>query len=183
MLGELVLCHPFYAPLFMLAAGLVLAFHGRKTVPLALGLCALALGYLYGGLFLASVSSDPAVLRWAPVIIALLFTVLVLFLYRIAFFFAGLLIGFFLASFLLPEASAIIIGLAALGTGAIVYVSRNFVFSVLTAVLGAALAATGAVNLSAWAGVYAGPAAYWSLLAAIAMFGSIYQLKRGGKRA
>ncbi len=181
MLGELVLCHPLYAPIFMLITGLILAFHGRKTIPLAIGLCAMALGYLYGGLFLASVSSDPVLLRWAPFAIAVLFTVLVLFLYRLAFFFAGVLIGLFLAGFLLPEASWMIIGLAALGTGAIVYVSRNFVFSVLTAVLGGALTATGAVNLSAWAGVYAGPIAYWFLFAAISLFGVFYQLKHGGK--
>ncbi len=181
MLGELVLCHPLYAPLAMLPAGLVLAFHGRKIVPFALGLCALVLGFLYGGLLLSAISSDPVVIRWAPLLTAVLFTLLVLFLYRVAFFFAGLLIGFFLAGFLLPDASTIVAGLVALATGAIVYVSRNFVFSVLTAVLGGALAATGAVNLSAWAGVYAGPAAYWSVFGAVVLFGAVYQLKHGGK--
>ncbi len=88
MLGELVLCHPLYAPIFMLITGLILAFHGRKTIPLAIGLCAMALGYLYGGLFLASVSSDPVLLRWAPCHSRALHGAGAV-LYRLAFFFAG----------------------------------------------------------------------------------------------
>lgn len=73
-------------------------------------------------------------------------------------------------------------GVVALVSGALVYVSRNFVFSVLTSIAGAGLAATGAVNLIAWINVACGVTAYWVIMAVIAVSGFIYQRKRNKRR-
>ncbi len=178
MIGELVMYHTFAVPAFMLAAGIALAFFGNRLVPFALVICALILGFLHGGSFLLLFTVNPDVLRFGPVILSVLLAVLVSFLYRMAFFLAGLFIGFFASSALFPDLSVVFAGGLALIAGALVYVARNFVFSVLTALMGAGLTATGAVNLLAWVNVSAGVAVYWLIVMIIFIAGAIYQLNR-----
>lgn len=181
MLGELVVYHPLVAPGLMLVFGLLLAFYGRKLVALALVLASLSLGYLYGGGMVASFTENPLLLQWGPLVVAIILCVIVLLLYRLAFFAAGFFLGLFLAAIFLPEASTLVSVGISLGTGALVYFFRNFVFSVLTALLGASLSATGSVNLLAWTGVSAGVYAYWLIAAGIGLIGLIFQLKSGRK--
>ena len=181
MLGELVIYHPLLAPGLMLVCGLLLAFAGRRLVILALVFSALAAGFLYGGGIMASFTEDPGLIKWGPVAISILLSVIVLILYRFAFFAAGFFLGFFLTGILLPNASILAAVAISLGTGALVYFFRNFVFSVLTALLGASLTATGSVNLMAWAGVFAGVYVYWLIAIVICFAGLIYQLKKKRK--
>jgi len=182
MLGQLVIYDPFAASLVMLLLGAALAFFGNRLVPLALGLCSLVIGFLHGGQLIASFTDNPHLIQWGPVAVAVLLTVAVLFLYHVAFFVAGLFIGYFALQVLLPDQSIILYGAGALLAGAIVYVSRNFVFSVLTGLMGAALFATGAVNLLAWAGVFAGRTVFWVIASAVALWGIVVQTKRGRKK-
>jgi len=181
MLGELVVYQPLLAPGLMLVCGLLLAFAGRRLVILALVLSALASGFLYGGGIMASFTEDPGLLKWGPVAISILLAVIVLILYRFAFFAAGFFLGFFLAEIFLPGTSVLAAVGISLGTGALVYFFRNFVFSVLTALLGASLTATGSVNLLAWTGVFAGVYIYWLIAIAVGFTGLVYQLKKGRK--
>lgn len=179
MLGQLVIYDPFAAPLLMLLSGALLAFFGGRLIPLALGLSTLALGFIHGGPIIASFTDNPQIIQWGPVVLAVILTVIVLFLYRIAFFVAGLFIGFFAAQAFAPDQSYLVYGISALLAGVIVYISRNFVFAVLTALMGAGLLATGAVNLLAWAGVSAGTIVYFVVAAAAAITGTFYQMKHG----
>jgi hypothetical protein len=175
--------NPLAVPVVMLIAGLVLAFRGRKLVILALIIGALATGLLHGSSLLSSVTDNSSVLLYGPVALAILFAVLVSFLYRAAFFVAGVFIGYFILSLLFPNPSPAVSLPVAVLAGALVYISRNFVFSVLTSIMGAGLAATGSVNLIAWAGVSAGVTAYMVILAVTAISGILYQTtgKRGRK--
>jgi len=182
MLGELVLFHPLLVPIFFTVAGFALAFRGRKLVPLALGLAALVIGYLYGSSALAALGVSPDVLKWGPPVIAVFFLVVAMFLYRVAFFLAGALLGFFAAKIFFPFSPVLILIAVTVFTGALVYFFRNFVFSVLTALLGASLAASGTVNLLAWAGIAAGTAAYWGIALFAASFGLANQLRTERKR-
>lgn len=182
MLGELVLFHPLLVPIFLVAAGLALAFNGRRLVPLALGLAALGIGYFYGSSALAALGAGPGILKWGPPVIALLFLVIAIFLYRAAFFLAGALLGFFAAKIFFPFCSVPLLIAVTVGAGALVYFFRNFVFSVLTALLGASLASSGTVNLLAWAGIAAGTTAYWGIALLVASFGLANQLRAERKR-
>ncbi|MCK5786029.1 MAG: hypothetical protein KAH54_05680 [Candidatus Sabulitectum sp.] len=166
----------------MVASGVALAFFGRRLVPFALVLSALVIGFLHGGSLLLKLTENPGVLRFGPVVLSILLAVLVSFLYKTAFFVAGLLIGFFASSALFPELPLLYAGVIAIIAGALVYVSRNFVFSVLTSIMGAGLTAAGAVNLLAWLNVSAGVTAYWTILAVITTAGLLFQNKRPGER-
>lgn len=181
MLGEIVVYHPLAVPLIMLVCGLLLAFHGRKLIPLALVLAAMVLGFMHGGVVISRFTDDPQIIQWGPVAIGILLALLAVFLYRLAFFVAGILLGLFLAGILLPGGGLLWTLLIALVTGALVYLARNFVFSVLTAILGGALTASGAVNLLAWTGLSASVVVYWLILGLTTLFGLISQLKRGRK--
>jgi hypothetical protein len=182
MLGELVIYDPFTAPFLMLLFGVVLAFFGSRLVPLALALSALVIGFFHGGSIIASFTDNALIIQWGPVAVAVLLTVIVLFVYRAAFFVAGLFIGFFAMQAFFPDRSFFIYGAAALLAGVIAYISRNFVFSVLTALMGAGLLATGAVSLLAWAGVSAGSTLYFIIAAAVAISGTFYQMRNGRKK-
>lgn len=181
MLGDLVTYHPLIAPSLMLVCGLLLAFAGRRLVPLALVVSALAAGFLYGGGIISRFTDDPELLRYGPWVLALVFSAAVLVLYRLAFFAAGFFLGLFAAGIFLPESSTIAAVGIAVGSGALVYFFRNFVFSVLTALLGASLTATGSVNLLGWTGISAGVAVYWTIAVGIGLFGALHQLKKGRK--
>ena len=178
MLGQLVMFDLKVAPVLMVVCGLLLAFYGRKLVPLALALASIATGLLYGGSFIASFTDNPHAVQWGPFAVAVLLTVVVLIAYRLAFFAAGLVLGFFIAGVILPESTLLVVSVVSLGTGALVYFFRNFVFSVLTALLGASLTATGSVSLLAWVRVAAGTAVYWIIGAVIALCGLVFQLRR-----
>lgn len=167
--------HTLIVPAVLLAAGLVLCLFGRKIVPFALVLASVITALLYSGSLLSAITDNPDILRFGPVVVAVLLAVLVSFLYRAAFFVAGLFIGFFISSALFPDAYMLIKLASALLAGSLVYISRNFVFSVLTSVMGAGLAATGSVNLIAWAGVSAGVTVYWVVFAVTAVTGAVYQ--------
>jgi len=167
--------HALIIPAVLLAAGLTLCFFGRKVVPFALVLASVITALLYSGSLLSAATDNPVVLRFGPVVIAALLAVLVSFLYRITFFVAGLFIGFFICSALFPDAHLLPKLASALVAGSLVYVARNFVFSVLTSVMGAGLTATGSVNLIAWAGISAGVTAYWIIFAVTAVTGVLYQ--------
>jgi len=182
MIGELVMFHPFAVPAFLTVSGIILALWGSRIVPFALVLFALILGVVQGGSLLVNVTDNPDVLRFGPYVLAVLLAVAVSFIYRIAFFLAGLFIGYFLCSSFFPELSSVLVWVLALVAGALVYVSRNFVFSVLTSVTGAGLAATGIVNLIAWINVTCSVAIYWVIVAVIAISGVIYQTKRNKGR-
>jgi len=182
MIGQLVMYHPFAIPVLLLVSGIMLAFWGGRLVPFALVLFALILGVIQGGSVLINFTDNPDVLRFGPYVLAVLLAIAVSFLYRAAFFLAGLFIGYFLCSSFFPDLSMIFAGVVALVSGALVYVSRIFVFSVLTSVAGAGLAATGAVNLIAWINVACDVTAYWVIVAVIAVSGVIYQTKRNKGR-
>ncbi|MCK5133404.1 MAG: hypothetical protein KAR40_14780 [Candidatus Sabulitectum sp.] len=182
MIGELIMYHTLAVPVFFLTAGIALAFFGSRIIPFVLVLCALILGFLHGGSVLLLFTDKVEILRYGPVVLAVLFAVAVSFLYRVAFFLAGLFIGYFASSALFPELSVIIVGIITLVSGALVYVSRNFVFSVLTSVMGAGLAATGSVNLIAWMNVSAGITAYWAIVVFVFICGIVYQTKRNKGR-
>jgi hypothetical protein len=182
MLGALVLFHPLAVPGFMLFSGLLLCFWGRRLIPFAVGMCAFAVGFIHGGALISAVTESPSLQRWGPFAIALLAVVLAQFLYRLAVFAAGFLLGFFISASLFPENHVLLYLGAALLGGALVYLSRNFVFSVLTSVAGGVLAATGAVNLAAWLGVSAGTAVYWAVAAVLFAAGLAAQLKSERKR-
>lgn len=179
MIGELIMFHPLAVPAFFFLAGIALAFFGNRIVPFALVLSALIIGFLQGSTLIVQITDKIEILRYGPIVLAILLAVAVSFLYRIAFSLAGLFIGFFASSTLFPELSFVIAGLIALVSGALVYVSRNFVFSVLTSVMGAGLTATGAVNLAAWINVSAGVTIYWVIAAIITLAGLVYQNKKG----
>lgn len=182
MIGELIMYHTLLVPVFLLTAGIALAFWGSRIVPFALVLSALILGYLKGGSILQNFSANVEILKYGPFVLAILLAVVVSFLYRIAFFLAGFFIGYFVSSSLFPEFSTIIVWIISFVAGALVYVSRNFVFSVLTSVMGAGLTATGAVNLIAWIGVSASIPVYWAIVATVALGGLVYQNKRNKGR-
>jgi hypothetical protein len=167
--------HTLVVPAVLMTAGLALCFFGRRIVPFALVLASLITALLYSGSFLSAVTDNPGILRFGPAVVAVLLAVLVSFLYRIAFFVAGFFIGFFISSALFPDTHLFLRLASALIAGSLVYVSRNFVFSVLTSVMGAGLAATGSVNLIAWAGISAGVTAYWIIFAVTAVTGVLYQ--------
>jgi len=181
MLGELVLYDPLLASIAMLVCGLLIAFNGRRLITVALVLAALGVGFLYGAGIVSSFTADPVVLKWAPLIMAVVLAVVMLVLYKFAFFAAGFFLGFFLSGIILPGASWITSVGISLGAGALVYFFRNFVFSVLTALLGASLTATGSVNLLAWTGVYAGVYVYWTIAVVTGITGLVCQLRRGRK--
>jgi len=172
---------PLFAPVILFIAGIFLAFRGRRLIPLALVMCSLATGFLYGGGIISSFTDNPDIIRWGPVLAGVILAVLVNLLYKIAFFAAGALLGFFISGIFLPEAPLSVTAGISLVTGALVYFFRNFVFSVLTALLGASLTATGSVNLMAWAGVFAGVYVYWLIAIVICFAGLIYQLKKKRK--
>lgn len=178
MIGELIMYHTLAVPLFLLVAGIALTFWGNRIIPFAIILLALILGFLHGGSLLLKFTENPDILRFGPIVLAVVLAIIVSFLYRAAFFLAGLFIGYFACSALFPQLSPIIIWIVALVSGALVYVSRNFVFSVLTSVTGAGLSATGIVNLIAWVNVSAGITAYWVIVVIITVSGVIYQTKR-----
>ena len=182
MIGELVMYHPFAVPAFLALSGIILALWGSRIVPFALVLFALILGVVQGGSVLINFTDNPDVLKFGPYVLAVLLAVAVSFVYRVAFFLAGLFIGYFLCSSFFPNLSMIFAGVVALVSGALVYVSRNFVFSVLTSVTGGGLAATGIVNLVAWVGVTFGVTVYWAIVLVIAVSGVIYQTKRNKGR-
>lgn len=182
MLGGIVMYHTLFAPAVMLLCGLLLAFRGRWLVPFALVVVSLIMGFVYGGAAAASLTENPILIRWAPLLIAVLFSVLAVVLFRTAFFVSGIVLGFFLAGVFLPDLPVFFASIAALGTGALVYFFRNFVFSVLTALIGAALTAAGAVNLLAWVEVSAGTDVYWIITVLTACFGIFCQVKKGRKR-
>jgi hypothetical protein len=177
MYGELVMYHILIVPACMLVIGVLLSFYGSRLVPLALVICALFLGFLYGGSLLASFSSNSLLLRVGPVALAILFSVLVLLLYKAAFFAGAVLIGFLAAQVLLPNIS-LLFAIA----GALVYLRRNFVFSVLTSLMGASLAAAGIVNLLAWFKVTTGVTHYWLIFAIVATAGFLFQLRKAKGR-
>ena len=182
MTGELIMYSPFAVSLLFFSVGIALAFFGNRIIPFALVFCALIAGFLQGGAILQQFTDNPDVLRFGPPVIAVLLAFLVSFLYKAAFFIAGMLMGFFVSTILLPDLSIVPAAIIALVFGALVYVSRNFVFSVLTSVLGAVLTATGTVNLVAWLNISAGVAAYWAVVAVTAVAGIIYQTKRNRGR-
>ncbi len=174
-MGDLVMYNISVVPAVLLASGLALCFFGRKIVPFALVVASLITAFLYSGPLLSSVTDNTLVLRFGPLVLSVVFAVLVSFLYRIAFFVAGLFIGFFISSAVFPDLHMLYKLAAALVAGSLVYVSRNFVFSVLTSVMGAGLTATGSVNLVAWAGISAGVTVYWIVYAVTAVAGVLYQ--------
>jgi len=174
-MGDLVMYHTSVVPAVLLIAGLALCFFGRKIVPFALVVASLITAFLYSGPLLSSVTANPVILRFGPLAVAVVFAVLVSFLYRVAFFVAGLFIGFFISSALFPDVHLFFKLASAVLAGSLVYVSRNFVFSVLTSVMGAGLTATGSVNLVAWAGISAGVTAYWIIYTVTAVAGVLYQ--------
>lgn len=182
MIGELIMYDPLAVPAFFLAAGIALAFFGSRIVPFALVLSAFIAGIMHGGPFLLQFTDNPDILKFGPAVLGILFAVLVSFLYRIAFFLAGFFIGYFTISALFPELSMFPVLLIAIVAGALVYVSRNFVFSVLTSVMGAGLAAAGAVSLVAWINVSVGVFGYWAIVVVITTSGVVYQLKRNKGR-
>lgn len=182
MSGDLVMLHPFGVPVFMLLAGIALAFYGNRIVPFALVVCGLILGFFHGGPLLSQLTDNPEVLKYGPAVLAVLLAVVVSFLYRAAFFLAGVFIGFFTTAALLPDLSPVFAWVIALVSGALVYVSRNFVFSVLTALMGAGLTATGTVNLLAWIRIPAGVAPYWIIFVVIFFTGAVFQTKRNRGR-
>lgn len=175
--------HTLAVPAFMLAVGVVLTFFGNRVVPVALVLSALVTGFLHSGSLLLQFTENPDILRFGPGVLAVLLAVLVSILYRAAFFLAGLFIGFFASSALFPELPVIFAGVIAIVSGALVYVSRNFVFSVLTSVMGAGLTAAGVVNLLAWINISAGIYVYWIILVVFFVIGVVYQnINRKGRR-
>jgi len=178
MIGELIMYHTLAVPLFLLVVGVALAFWGNRIIPFTIILLALILGFLQGGSILLKFTENPDILRFGPIVLGVVLAIAVSFLYKAAFFLAGLFIGYFACSALFPQFSSIIIWIIALVSGALVYVSRNFVFSVLTSVTGAGLSATGIVNLIAWVNVPAETTAYWLIVVIIAISGVIYQTKR-----
>ena len=82
---------------------------GKSIVPFALVLFALILGVVQGGSVLVNVTDNPDVLRFGPYVLAVLLAVAVSFIYRIAFFLAGLFIGYFLCSSFFPELSSVLV--------------------------------------------------------------------------
>ena len=182
MTGELIMYSPFTVSIVLFLVGLVLAFFGNRVIPFALIFCALIAGFLHGGSILQQFTDNPDILRFGPPVIAVLLAVLVSFLYKAAFFAAGILMGFFVSTILIPDLSIVPAALIALVFGALVYLSRNFVFSVLTSVLGAVLTATGIVNLVAWLNISAGIAAYWVVVVVTAVAGLFHQTKRNRGR-
>lgn len=181
MLGELIMYDPLISPVVFFIAGIFLAFRGRKLVPFALAVCSLVIGFLYGSAIIANFTDNPDFIRWGPVLLGVVLAVLVNLLYKIAFFAAGAVLGFFLSGVVIPEASVLVTAGISIITGALVYFFRNFVFSVLTAVLGAVLFATGAVNLVAWTGISAGRTIYMVTVVVISLLGAVYQLRNGRK--
>ena len=182
MTGELVMYSPFAVSLLLFLVGIALAFFGNRIIPFALVFCALIAGFFHSGSILQQFTENPDILRFGPPVIAVLLAILVSFLYKAVFFVAGMLMGFFVSTILMPDLSIVPAALIALVTGALVYLSRNFVFSVLTSVLGAVLTATGTVNLVAWLNISAGIAAYWAVVAVTALAGLFYQTKRNRGR-
>ena len=182
MIGELVMYHTLAVPLLLLLAGLVLAFFGSRVVPFALVLCALILGFFHGASILQRITDNIEVIKYGPFVLAFLLALLVSFLYRAVFFLAGFFIAFSIVSAVFPELSVFISCVAGVIFGALVYASRNFVFSVLTALLGACLVATGIVNLFAWVNISAGVTWYWVTIAVTFIVGVIFQTKRNKGR-
>ncbi len=178
MIGELIMYHTLAVPLFLLFAGIAIAFWGNRILPFAIIFIALMIGILQGGSFLLKFTENPDILRFGPILLAVVLAIAVSFLYRAAFFLAGLFIGYFACSTLFPHLSSIIIWIVTLISGALVYVSRYFVFSVLTSVTGAGLSATGIVNLIAWVNISAGVTEYWMMVVIITIAGVVYQTKR-----
>ncbi len=182
MIGELVMYDSLAVPLFLLASGAALAFFGSRLVPFAIAICAVILGLVHGGGLLLYFSENADVLRYGPIVVAILFAIIVSFLYRAAFFLAGLFIGYFAVTTLFPQITPLIAIIVAIICGALVYASRNFVFSVLTALMGAGLFATGTVNALAWVNISAGVTSYWLTVVITFIAGIVYQVKRNKGR-
>ncbi len=181
MPGEIVMYDPLVVPVVMVLAGFALAFHGRKLVPLALVIVSLAAGFLYGGGIVLSFTDNSDIIRWAPVILGIAAAVLVSVLYRLFFFAAGAILGFVLVHLIFPESSLVFGILGAFLCGGLVYLFRNLVFSVLTALFGGILLASGSVNLLGWIRISADNTAYILILTGTCIWGFIHQMRKGRK--
>ncbi len=177
MIGYLISYNIIAVSIIFLISGLILAFRGSRFVPFALIIAGLTAGLLYSGGLLVKITANPDIIKFGPMVIAVLLAVLVSFLYRLAFFVAGFIIGFFITTALFPDLSIIYISGVAIFAGVLVYISRNFVFSVLTSIMGGSLVATAVISLLAWIRISAGIPMYWGIYVIITISGLLYQIK------
>ena len=177
MIGQLILIHPLAVSIIFIITGLILAARGNKLIPLALILCGLFLGFQYGPFLLTFITGNPTVLTFAPYVMGALFAWLLLFLYKLSFFIAGLFLGYFISTSLFPEMSVIFTLICSLVSAVLLFTSRNVIFAVLTSAAGAMLFATGVVNLLASMGFAAGILAYWIVFTLTFLAGIFSQVK------
>lgn len=177
MIGELIMIQPLTVSVLFVVFGLILAARGNKLIPFALVLCGLFLGFQYGPLIISLITSNPTVLKFTPFVMGALFAWLLLFLYKLSFFIAGVFLGYLICTSLLPQLSVIFSLLFSLVCGVLLFTSRNIIFAALTSAAGAMLFATGFVNLLAFVNISASILVYWIVFTLTFFAGIISQVK------
>lgn len=177
MIGEIVIIDPFWVPVFLVAAGLVCAFFGRRLVTPVLALAGLCLGLVYGSRFAAFLSDSPGFIRLGPWIFGGVLALLSGLFLRMALFLAGAVLALAAVSIVFAPVSPIVSAVAALLGGGLVCAYRNVVFAVLTAVFGGLLVSSGAVNLAANFSFSIGTAGYFLILVVVFASGLLVQLR------
>ena len=180
MIGQLIMIHPLFVSILFVITGFLLAAKGNKLVPMALVLCGLFLGFQFGPLLVSYFTGNSSVLQYAPYIIGALFAWLLLFLYKLSFFVAGVFLGYFVCTSLFSQLSVIFSLICSLISGVLLFTSRNLIFAILTAAAGGMLFATGTVNLLAFVNVSASILVYW-IIFGFAFFAGIFSQVKGRK--
>jgi len=136
----------FTVPIISFLAGIIFCMLGRKLLGLIVILFGFLIGFTWGAVFLADVthntiSSSP----WIPWVAGVAGAALGLVAWRISMFFAGAVIGLFIARGLLPSLPGIAHMGISLLSGVLMHIYKAPIVSLLTALAGAYLAAGSAV--------------------------------------
>jgi hypothetical protein len=185
VIGEIVIIDPFWVPVFLVAAGMICAFFGRRLVAPVLAVAGLFLGMVYGSRIAAILTDNPGFIRLGPWIFGGLFAILSGLFLKAALFLAGAVLALAAVNMVFAPVSAVVSAVAAVLGGGLACAYRNGVFAVLTAAFGGLLVSSGAVSLAADFGFSIGTAGYFLILAAVFASGLLVQLRdlrRGSAR-
>jgi hypothetical protein len=182
MLDGFVMADLTAGPVVLLVLGIVLLLWGRRVFWAAVALAGFAIGWMYGGPLAAAATDSAEVIRWAPLALGVVCAVLAGLLLKVSMFIGGAVIGWFLGAELAPHAGLIIRAAGALVAGGLILASRKVIIVVLTSIVGARMAALGAISLLAGLSVYVSPTAAVLISVVLAVAGIACQL-RGRRRS
>lgn len=178
MLDGFVMADLTVGPLLLLALGFVLLLWGRRVFWAAVALAGFAIGWMYGGALAAAVTDSAAVIRWAPLGLGVVCAVLSGLLLKVSLFLGGLVLGWFLASELAPQAGLILRAAGALVAGGLLLASKEVIIVVLTCAAGARMVTLGAISLLAGMSVFVSPSVALLLSVLLAVAGIALQMRK-----